>query len=78
MTQATRAKFKVLSVTMFENSCTQVNLHPVLGDSPENKNFWQYTPTGKIEMTITNPQATEIFSPGQEFFVDFTLATKNP
>jgi hypothetical protein len=68
-----RAKFRVLCVTDFGQQ-KRVELMPVTGGSEENKAFWKYTPSGKIEMTIDNPPASEVFAPGKEFYVDFRPA----
>lgn len=55
----------------------QVTLTPVFGtygDGKENESWSKYTPSGKIEMAITNPAAIDAFSVGKAYFVDFTLA----
>ena len=62
------------SVTAFENDRGQVCLSAVTGGSDENKGFWKYTPGGDLTMTIDNQAAMDKFKPGQEFYVDFTLA----
>lgn len=67
------AKFKVFSVTEFEGTAKAVILNPVAGGSEENKAFWKYTPSGKLEMTIDNPDATKHFKPGAECFIEFTF-----
>ena len=40
----------------------------------ENKEWSEYTPSGKIEMQIKNPLASQVFDLrlGKEFWVDFT------
>ena len=70
------AKFKVGSVTNFGNDNQNVNLSPVINDKEENKSFSLYTPSGKIEMHITNPDAIDFFVPGDEYFVNFIKAPK--
>lgn len=45
---------------------------PVGDDSPENKLFWDATPSGKIEFTYMNPEALEELVLGREYYVDFT------
>lgn len=46
----------------------------VYGDSsPENKSFWEATPSGRIELSCVKPQSWEL---GQEFYVDFSPAFK--
>jgi hypothetical protein len=73
-----RAKFKVQSVTHNAPAGTEksgsVVLTPVTSGSEENKVFWKYTPSGRIEMQVSNMDALAQFQPGQEFYVDFTPA----
>ena len=69
---AIRAKFVVETVTHYREPGAIVSLDPVYGEAGENKQFWQATPQGKIDMTITNPAAARLFTPGQAFYVDFT------
>lgn len=52
-----------------------VVLVPVSGDSPENKTWSMHTPSGRLEMSITNPEALNQFELGLEYFVDFTPAS---
>lgn len=49
-------------------------LPPVMGGSEENKEFWKYTPTGKIEMHLDNENALKAFEGMGEYYVDFTKA----
>lgn len=75
-----RAKFKVQSVTMTahwqkdKGHLGTVKLHPVTGDSPENKAFYEATPGGSIDIGTINKEALELFQIGREFYVDFTPA----
>ena len=64
----TRAKFKCTSVTVTEIGST-ILLEPVTQGSPENENFFKWTPFGKIEIGTINPSVT--FNPGKEYYVDF-------
>lgn len=72
-----RAKFRVHSVLDFGQS-KEVSMGPVyegsLGDNEENKRFTKATPNGTLKMTVDNPYAADQFAPGQEWFLDFTLA----
>lgn len=58
--------------------CTKVSVVflPVGDDSPENKLFWEATPSGKIEFTYMNPEALEELVLGREYYVDFTEVTR--
>jgi hypothetical protein len=51
-------------------------LYPVYSDDPahENHSFWRSTPTGMIDMSITNPAAFEQFEDGAEYYIDFDRA----
>lgn len=69
-----RAKFKVQSVTETEGGLKSVKLFPVTSGSPENAEFFKWTPSGAIDMGTINPVAAEQFKPGTEFYVDFTPA----
>lgn len=71
-----RAKFYVMSKTQFATQHNdmvsfKIQLQPVYGDTPENKAFWNATPSGMIEMSV-RPEVGEMFQPGQQFYVDFT------
>lgn len=66
-----RAKFGCLSVQKWVNS-EQVKLIAVMDGSEENKAFWQATPSGQLDMSITNPAAFGSFEPGREYYLDFT------
>lgn len=69
-----RAKFNVAEITKYGNSGGgKVILNAVIGNSEENKKFWQYTPSGKIEIWIDNPEAMKAFEFG-EYYIDFTKA----
>jgi len=69
-----RAKF----VVTFVNPGTgQVTLQPVTGsDCSQNKAFWKATPIGRLDMTLTKPKAIAQFIDGNEYYLDFTPATK--
>jgi len=72
MSKTIRAKFNVAEISKYGNGGgAKVTLMPVISGSEENKQFWEYTPSGKIEMFITNPNAEFEFG---EYYVDFTKA----
>ena len=67
-----RTKFNVTEITRYGNGGGgKVILLPVIGNSEENKKFWEAAPSGKIELGIDNPKALEAFDLG-EYYVDFT------
>lgn len=68
----TRVKFNVAEIAKQGNGGgTKVTLMPVTTGSEENKNFWKFTPAGKIELHITNPDVEFEFG---EYYIDFTKA----
>lgn len=52
-------------------TCTVV-LYAVSDDA--NKTWARYTPCGRVELAIDNPDAYEAFVLGETYFVDFTVA----
>lgn len=76
-----RAKFFVSEVkhcaTPGSDPCAIVTLEPVFGtygDGKDNETWSKYTPSGKIEMSITNLAAIAAFDPGKAYIVEFTPA----
>lgn len=74
---STRCKLKCQHVQDNGHS-RSVLLTPVYPDKdcPENKVFWENTPSGKLELTITNPAAFGIFEPLAEYTLDITKVEK--
>lgn len=76
-----RAKFRVNSIADHgygrEVSLTAV-YEGALGENEENKRFTKATPNGSIKMMIDNPWAWKQYDVGQEWYVDFSLATPAP
>lgn len=78
---ATRAKFqcqRIEDVKYAGYSVKKVVLTPVTPQNstgkPEDKDFWQSTPSGEITMSIDNEAASKQFEPGKKYYVDFSLA----
>lgn len=74
-----RAKFFVTEVKHTGTPGTPpfatILLAPVFGsygDGKENESWSKYTPSGKIEMAVTNPSAIYAFEIGKAYFIDFT------
>lgn len=53
-----------------------VELQPVAG--PGNEEWSKWTPSGKVEMQITNVDALAKFEVGKDYFVDFTPVDTAP
>lgn len=77
------AKFEVQSITEHAWSQTYkgeeihprtVKLQAVYGTGQENKSWSEATPSGSIEMMITNPAAFEQFKLGAQVYLTFTDA----
>ena len=52
-----------------------LNFTPVSGDgNPENKKFWDATPSGSLQLGVVNPSAWKEFELGKEYYLDFTPA----
>tara|TARA_R110001606_G_scaffold321052_2_gene467899 strand:- start:6508 stop:6885 length:378 start_codon:yes stop_codon:yes gene_type:complete len=70
------AKFQVVGVLRndeYEN--TSVDLVPVIDGSEENKSFSKYTPSGQINICVSDEtDAVDYFEEGKEYFVKFTKA----
>jgi len=69
-----RAKFLCKTITRSVDGA-EITLEPVYGDTEENKKFFKYTPYGEIKVGTVNKAAADQFSPGKEYFVDFTPAS---
>lgn len=77
-----RAKMYVQSKTQWGSqhgaqTGGQVKLNPVYGDTPENKAFFNSTPTGLIELNVTQA-AFDLFELGRVYYVDFAMEESEP
>lgn len=74
--QTVRAKFRCTSVEHFgpgtEGSRTFKFAAQYDDTIPEDQRFSQYTPSGELRITVDNPSVQ--FEPGQQYYLDFTLA----
>ncbi len=68
---STRAKFVVQERRELKDGF-QVILNAVTGDSEENKSFFKYTPSGRLDMGLVQADTADQFVPGKEFYLDFT------
>lgn len=50
-----------------------VQFSAVYNNSPENKKFWEWTPSGTLQFQSIN---ADVFAPGKEYFLDISLAEK--
>jgi hypothetical protein len=72
-----RCKFKCVELTQRHNHSTDlpvvhiVKFNPVTSGSEENKEFYQYTPGGSLELAVIKPSIFEI---GKEYYLDISEA----
>jgi hypothetical protein len=52
----------------------RVKLIAVTADTPENKAWSKWTPSGSFEVLITNPEAIGKIEVGKSYFIDLTIA----
>ncbi len=69
-----RAKFTVAVVTAHASTSGKtIKLQAIYETSiPEDRRFYDATPTGSLEMFVNNPVAIERLARGKSFYVDFT------
>lgn len=70
-----RAKFKCNAVTERADGFKTAVLNPVTNGSEENESFSKYTPSGQLTIEIDpGTPAVDFFTPGKEYYLDFTAA----
>lgn len=71
-----RAKFRCVSKTVNEHQSQggEVKLIPVMGKSPENKEFFRWTPSGELRMGTINAPAFAYFEIGRDYYIDLVKA----
>ena len=74
-----RAKFWVTGIEHHVRLAPQevnatVKFAAVYNNAEENKSWSKWTPSGTMQMQITNPSALEQFELGKEYYIDFTKA----
>ena len=55
-----------------------LSFSPVYTGSPENAEFFKYTPAGTVVFNVLNKAAADKFEVGNEYYLDFTPATGAP
>lgn len=69
-----RAKFSCTEVSDNGGDVAAVSLMPVYSGSPENAEFFKWTPGGSIQLQTVNRAAAALFQRGGEYYVDFSRA----
>lgn len=52
----------------------EILLTPVLSGSPENRDFYRWTPSGEIRLGVVTSKTANAFEVGRDYYVDFTPA----
>lgn len=65
-----KAKFKVEKLEVYEN-VTNVTMKAVIVDN-KNIDWSKWTPSGMIQMSITNPDCLDYFVPGDDIDIEFS------
>jgi hypothetical protein len=69
-----RCKFKLESITHLANDARSLTMTPVTSGSEENKQFFKWTPSGKLEVYSVNAAAVDGLELGAEYYIDITPA----
>jgi len=74
-----RAKFQIQNVERFVGGdkikAFAVTAKPFDGNGiSEDNTYAKFSPSGTLELTITNPALVGKIEPGQKFYLDFTIA----
>ena len=70
-----RAKFRVTDITQHNYPGLTVKFQAMYDpETPEDRKFVEATPSGHLEMLVTNPAALEELQIGRYFYLDFTPA----
>jgi len=76
-----RAKFKCVNKRVEEQNGVDI-VHLMFqasyGEGLDNKDWSKWTPSGNLQMSITNPGAFEWFQAGVEYYLDFTAVEALP
>jgi len=70
---AVKAKF-VCQSTQRDGGLEEVRLSPVTDGSEEDNTFSKYTPSGLLELSITNENVFGFFEVGKKYYLDITPA----
>ncbi len=70
----TKCKFRCSSKTNNDNQSFDIRLEAVISGSPENDNFFKWTPSGSLIMQTINTDAAKQFEVGAEYYIDITPA----
>lgn len=73
--QVVRCKMRCCEIQQFSESSFIYKFSAVCADEvPENQRYHKYTPSGKIEITVTNPNVKYLI--GKDYYFDSVAAPK--
>ena len=72
MVTSVRCKMKCMKKTEFEHDSYEVLFQPVYGDSPENKRFWEATPSGELRLSGIKKPVADLYEVGKSYYLDTT------
>lgn len=78
---AMRAKMKLSNIDRTYSGQEVLSFHPVAAakygedGSDENNTYARFSPAGSLSLTVANPALLGKFHKGEEYYLDFTLAT---
>ena len=78
-----RAKFTCYGVVendavTYGGPSATVTMFAVVGDGTDNASWSKATPTGRLEMSITNPDAVAAFEVGRDYWLDLNMVEASP
>jgi hypothetical protein len=72
MVKVTRLKMNCNFVKVHESGDKEISLSPVIEGSTENKEFFKFTPGGRLDFYCVNPEIQ--IEQGKAYYVDITPA----
>lgn len=69
-----RCKMTCEKMALNDDGSANIRLNAVYDGSPENKEFFKYTPSGQLSINSVNQTANALFVTGKEYYIDITLA----
>ena len=73
---------KIVSTIKASDSQETLEMSPVCPNKfgpngeHEDNDFHRYSPSGSLQLTVTNPTLIGKIKPGEKYYLDFTLAEK--
>lgn len=71
-----RAKFRCEG-SRPANGGFEIIMRPVTDGSPENEEFYKWTPAGQLVLTTVNERVASELVQGQEYFIDIHSSGEN-